>query len=138
GAFTSAGYVADQPQSWDWTSPPVTSFQVHDTASGRVVMVLVYPDVAAAQTELRQAASHDQVGAGSGPHLIPGYGPSVWNANVAMVEATESQLARLYQAQADRDNGVYVDLALNPDPNESTLAVDFDFQQALDSSAVNL
>ena len=48
GAFSTAGYQVDQTLTWDWTSPPVSTFQVHDLASGRVLMVLVYPTAAAA------------------------------------------------------------------------------------------
>jgi hypothetical protein len=43
--FSSAGFQVDQTVNWDWTSPPVSTLQVHDPARGRVVMVLVYgPD----------------------------------------------------------------------------------------------
>src|SRR5713101_5558287 len=48
GAFASAGFQVGDPVTWEWTSPPVSSINVHDVANGRVVMVLVYPTTGAA------------------------------------------------------------------------------------------
>jgi hypothetical protein len=86
-SFTSDGFQVDQPHTWDWTSPPVTSFQVHDQTGARVLMVLVYANSAAAHTARRQAQANEQAqdsaSTASGPHLVEGYGPSLWNGNVA-------------------------------------------------------
>jgi hypothetical protein len=144
GAFSAAGYQVDQALNWEWTSPPVSTFQVHDLANGRVLMVMVYPDAAGAQTGWRQALAREPqqspagVVAASDPHLIAGYGKSVWSGNVAMVQATQAKLDRVYQLQADRDNGIYVDPDLVQEPTFPDLVVDLDFQQALQSGAVNL
>jgi hypothetical protein len=138
GAFASAGYQVGQTLTWDWTSPPVSSFHVHDLASGRVLMVLVYPTAAAAQTERRQALAHEPGLLGGNPHLIPGYGQSLWSGNVALVQTTQSQIERVFQMQLDRDNGVYVNTDLVQDPSTPEFAVDIDFQQALERGAVNL
>jgi hypothetical protein len=131
-AFVAAGYQVDTATTWDWTSPPVTSFTVHDQNGGRVVMVLVYPGAAAAELARSEAALQDQ-------HLVVGYGPGAWNGNVALVQSTETQLQRAYQAQADRDNGVYVDpQTVVQDPQVPSIAVDPDFLQALSNGAANL
>src|SRR5581483_10904736 len=47
-SFGAAGFSVDQPVAWEWLSPQVTSFQVHEADGSRVVMVLVYPDSTAA------------------------------------------------------------------------------------------
>jgi hypothetical protein len=144
-AFTSAGYQVDRAYTWDWTSPPVTSFRVQDPSTSRILMVLVYPSGEAALTSRLQATNREQAlqpdAAGAldvGPHLVVGYGNSTWNSNVALVQTTEAQLDRMFQAQADRDNGVSVNPAVADDPGLPNLAVDLDFQQALQSGAVNL
>src|SRR5205085_12138891 len=98
-----AGYQVDPAYEWEWTSPPVTSFQVHDPVGDRIVMVLVYPSNSAAALARQDASAQRE-------HLVIGYGPSSWNGNVALVQSSPWQLERAYQAQADRDNGVYVDV----------------------------
>jgi hypothetical protein len=89
-AFTSTGFQVDQPLNWAWTSSPVTTFQIHDPARARVVMVLVYPNAPAAKTERLQAQAHEQLLTpglvAAEPHLVPGYGPSIWRGNLAMVQ----------------------------------------------------
>jgi hypothetical protein len=145
-AFTSAGYQVGQAHVWDWTQPPVATFDIHDQVNDRVVMVLVYPSATAAQLGRVEAEAHEQtLSAGQpltrsdGPHLVIGYGPSIWNGNIALVQTSQTQLERMYRAQTDRDNGVYVDPdRVLGDPNLPTLAVDLDFQQALQNGAVNL
>jgi hypothetical protein len=128
-AFSGAGFQVDQTVQWDWTSPPNSTFQVHDPTHGRVLMVVVYASATAAETGLLQARAREQAReqaqhpggvatAANGPHLITGYGESVWRGNVVLVQTTPAELARLFQLQNDRDNCVYVDL---------------DFQQALDN-----
>ena len=48
-AFTARGYQVNQVKTWDWTSPPATSLQIQDLASGRALMVLVYSSATPAQ-----------------------------------------------------------------------------------------
>lgn len=144
-AFTSAGYSVDQATTWDWTRPPVTAFEVHGLNDGRVLMVLVYPSMTAAYDALQLAQSHEAalnagqpLSSGSGPHMVSGFGTSTWARNVSLVESSESQLERMYQAQADRDNGIFTDQVVVDDPSAPMIAVDLDFIQALQASAANL
>jgi hypothetical protein len=139
-AFATAGFDAEPPRHWDWTSPPVTSFQVHDRATNRVATVLVYASTSAAQASRTQAEAHEPMpnSANPGAHLLLGFGPSVWNANVAMVETTKTHLKHLSQMQADCDSGAYVEADLLHDAWFPTFDVDVDFQQALNNSAVDL
>jgi hypothetical protein len=143
--YVGAGYKVDPSYSWDWTSPPVTTFQVNDL-NGRILLVLVYPTATAAVDGRLQAESHElalnagaSITSAAGPHLVVGYGPSVWNGNVALVQTSQAQLDRVYQAQVDRDSGVYA--APSPvaeDPGLPNVAVDLDFLQALQNGAANL
>jgi hypothetical protein len=143
-AFVSAGYQVEEPLTWDWMRPPVSSFRVLDPSHDRVLMVLVYPSSTAAIAGRLQAQAHDDalsggrpiIDSGVGPHLVLGYGPSTWRGNVALVQSTETELARIYRAQTDRDNGVDRDPLGESAP--LALAVDLDFLQALDASVVNL
>jgi len=137
-AFMSGGFQVDQPHAWTWMNPPLTSVQVHDPTSQRVLMLLIYPDSASAQTARMQALAHEP--AQTEPHLIEGYGPSIWNGNVAMVESTQSELDHLMQTRLDETNGVEVDTNLAWEHSVSNDAVDMDFQQALvlNGGAVNL
>jgi hypothetical protein len=143
-AFGGAGYTVDESRTWDWTWPPVTTFQVH-TNDTRVVLVLVYPSLTAAQDARKLAESHEQAlesgqpGArGSGPHLVSGYGFSDWNGNVALVQSSALQLERLYDAQVDRDMRAVGDVGAVGDPSTPDIPVDLDFLEALRGSAVNL
>jgi hypothetical protein len=146
GTFAAAGFQVDQAVNWDWTSPPVSTFQIHDAAHGRVVMVLVYPNVTAASTGRHQAEAREQaldsegmLSSGLGPHLVMGYGESIWRGNVALVETSQAELDRMSRWQADRDNGVYVDpVFFVAEPSTVHFAVDFDVQQALEAGVVNL
>ena len=72
------------------------------------------------------------------PHLVPGFGASVWTANVALVQSTQSTLDHLYQINSDRNTGMIGDPALLREPGLASSAVDLDFLQALNNSAVNL
>jgi hypothetical protein len=144
-AFGGAGYALDESHAWDWTWPPVTTFEVHGQHDGRVLMVLVYPSMAAATDARQMAESHEQalnagdaVVRGSGPHLVSGYGPSVWNDNVAVVQSSELQLERLYDAQANADMRAIGDVGVVGDPSTPDISVDIDFLQALRSGAVSL
>lgn len=141
-SFSHAGFQVQQSRTWDWTSPPVTSFQIQDQTGARVLMVLVYANSAAAQTAYVQAQARDEAqGSASrpgadGPHLVDGYGPSVWKANVALVQTTQSELDRLYRVHSDRDNCVDTNLTLVQDPGPPSVMVDVDFQQALDTGVL--
>jgi len=148
--FLGLGYQVDAPTTW-WTNNHVTTFTVSDradqgSASGRMLMVLVYPDTATAQAEMTTAQAHeaaqttDQTAPFGGPHLVPGYGPSILVHNVALVESTQQELARRYAAQLDRENLVVVGTG---EPTEftsapATHAVDLDFLSALDNGMGNL
>jgi hypothetical protein len=128
GAFAGAGFQVDSAINWDWTAPPVSTFRVHDSAEGRELMVLVYPNAAAAQL----ASNH-------GPRLVIGFGESVWRGNVALVQSTQAELNRAFQLQLERENGMLVEEpALTGEPGLPTYAVDLDFLRALDNSAANL
>jgi hypothetical protein len=144
-AFSKAGYEVDQAQAWNWTSPPVSSLQVRDANTDRLIMVLVYQSTTAAQAALLEAETHEQAlnaGAmttgGGAPHLITNYGRSVWSANVAMVQATQAGAERAYSAQIDSESspgGVPTAGAIAEQPEFS---VDVDFLQALQQGTVNL
>jgi hypothetical protein len=142
GAFGGAGYVTEQPIAWDWTTPPVTTIRIHDPAQGRVVMALIFRSDADAQIGREQAAQRELLEGrtvdAARPHLVTGYGLSAWRGNVALVETSQTDLNRVFQAQADRDNGVYRD----PDVVQAADSVDrtvgSDFLQALDIGAANL
>ncbi len=137
-SFANGGFQVDQPHAWTWMNPPFTSVEIHDPASQRVVMVMIYADSAAAERARRLALAHDP--GQSGPHLIEGYGPSVWNDNLAMVESTQSELDHVFQTRLDQTNGVEVDTNLAWEHSVSNDAVELDFQQALvvNTGAVNL
>jgi hypothetical protein len=136
GAFRGAGLQVDQPLNWDWMAPPVESFQVHDVAQDRVLMVLVYASADEAETARALAQSRQQTV--SGPHLVVGYGPGIWTANLAMVQTRQSDLDRLYQAQIDRDMGFNSGSDIVHDSNLPSIAVDLDFRRVLETSVVNL
>jgi hypothetical protein len=136
-SFVSGGFQVDQPHAWTWMNPPFTSLQIHDPASHRVLMLMIYPDSAAARTARTHALAHDPGQAE--PHLIEGYGPSVWNGNVAMVQSTRSELDHLFQTRMDDASGVEVDTNLAWEHSVTADTVDMDFLQALDNAAtVNL
>jgi len=140
-AFASGGYQVGEAHTWTWTQPPFSSFRVEDATTGRVLMVVVYPSAQAADTA-RNAAEPRQAQDNSGsigPYLVTGFGPSVWNGNVAIVQSSNSLLQRLYQAQVDRDNAVLEDTPEATDYARPAVTVDLDFRQALqDAGVVNL
>jgi myo-inositol catabolism protein IolC len=142
--FIEAGYQVGAPTTW-WTNGS-TTFHVHDQITPadpnpRMIMVLVYPDLATAQAERAQAeAAGGSVALASaefGPRLVPGYGPSVWQGNVAVVASSFIELNRLYEAQAETDLGtaIAVGRAQTDDPARrqwlSTTRVDADVVAAL-------
>jgi hypothetical protein len=145
GAFSGAGFQVDEALNWNWISPPVSTFHVHDLAHSLIVLVLVYPNATAAQSGRLQAEAAeeaqypDQVAvSGAGPHVVVGYGPSVWRGNVALVQTTQSELDRAFEQQQNRENGVYVDSGPSLQSSLPSFAVDLEFQQALDNGAANL
>ncbi len=128
GVYAGAGFQVDSALNWDWTSPPVSTFRVHDLSQGRELMVLVYPDAAAAQ-----------IASSRGSHLVIGYGESIWRGNVALVQTTQAELDRTFQVQNDRENGLlYSEPSVVREPASPSNAVDLDFLQALEHSAANL
>jgi hypothetical protein len=144
-AFAGAGFQVDEPITWNWTSPPVSTLRVSDLERRRVLMVLVYPSAAAAltaqlqaQTSEREQKTGEPKGSNRGPHLIEGFGESVWLGNLAMVETTRLALDRLDQVLIDRDLGVYVDAERTRATSHPRFAVEEDFLQALTNSIVNL
>jgi hypothetical protein len=94
--FVDAGYQVDTLRNWDWLSPAVSTFQVHDLERGRVVLVGVYPDVAQAQRASRQ--------------LVAGYSASTWIDNLAMFEATSDEYEREMADAAGRSTGMQPEL----------------------------
>jgi hypothetical protein len=146
-AFIRAGYDVEEPVTFDWTSPPVTSFRVHDSrfnrrateerwgigASDRVLLVLVYSDVATARTEEAKALARQDMderrdialGDGAGPRLVPGYGPSMWQQNVALVQSYELELSRLYAAEAEMEQGGVASPLVAPPAPSYTVDGDF-------------
>ena len=74
----------------------------------------------------------------SGPHLIEGYGPSVWNGSIALVETTASEMAQAYQSQVDMDTLQRTDIDVIAARERKGPPVDADFQEVLQSSLVNL
>jgi hypothetical protein len=106
--------------------PPFTSFRVSDPDTGRVLTVVIYAStseaaIARVEAEHGQLLDHSGI---DGPWLVRGFGPSVWNGNVALVQSTESHLKRV-----GSNNGMYDNPASLQEPVAD--AVDLDFQQAL-------
>jgi hypothetical protein len=127
-AFVGAGFQIEETHSWDWTSPPVSTFGVQDPGGERRAMVLVYPTSGAA--ELARAR---------GGALVVGYSASAWQVNVAIVQTSQQELDRVQRMRNDCDDGV---LAANEDlmaeSSLSTRRVDLDLQQALNTGARSL
>jgi hypothetical protein len=103
GRYLAEGFQASQPTTW-WTNGS-TSFTVEDPAeqsspSARVLMVIVYPDAASAEAERAD-----------GGHVVPGYGPSILQRNVALMQSTRSELARRFADELNRDDPSYLGTA---------------------------
>jgi hypothetical protein len=98
-AFIGSGYTVEEPMHWQWTNPPVTTLRVRGLSTGddRLLMVLMYADVASADAERRSVR---------GEHPVPGYGPAVWTGNVAMVQSTQTELDKHYAALAEAQLGI--------------------------------
>jgi hypothetical protein len=140
-AFTAAGYAADPIIDWAWRTPSqhtlLRTFEVRDSANQRLVMVLVFPSFEAVGFVRNTVAVHRQAEEPDQP-LVAGYGPSVWRGNVAMVESTQSTLARVAELEADQDTSFFEDPSADADARAPDIQVDLDFQQALNNSDVNL
>jgi hypothetical protein len=125
--FVRAGLQADAPTTW-WANG-VTTFTVRGAGRDRIAMVLVYPTLEAAQAERRQPGAHDANGdiVSTRPHLVPGYGSSVWSGNVAVVQSSLSELSRLYIDCAEvviRVDTAAVDvLAIGADVDTDVIAI---------------
>jgi hypothetical protein len=139
-SFTRAGYQVGGAENWDWTSPPVTTFQVEDVATGRLLLVLVYGSATAADAARLESSTHGQALAGgnvigtAGPHLVVGYGPSTWNQNAAMVQTSRVEFAHAYQVQNEFDCGITTQ---TDGAHPSNTNVDVDFQIALLNGIAN-
>jgi hypothetical protein len=147
--FIRLGYHADAPITW-WTNQ-VTTFRVYDpveqaSPTGRIVMVLIYADTATAEAERSKAQGReegyllDAVALDRSPRLVPGYGPSSWHKNVALVQASHQELVRQYAAELDRDNLVVVSTSGRTEltATRSRQAVDANFLGVLDNAVVTL
>ena len=98
--YLAQGFRTSTPQKW-WTNGS-TTFTVEDpteqnSPSARTLMVIVYPDLASADAERRDGA-----------RLVPGYGPSVWQGNVALVQTTRAELARRYALEVNGNDPTFV------------------------------
>jgi hypothetical protein len=136
-AFAQQGFQTSAIVAWGWAAPTLRTFEVRDSASPRVVMVLVFASSQDAGLFRGQMARHAE-STTANPYLIAGYGPSMWRGNVALVQSTESQLQLVDRLQADQDNGTYDDPGVVLDARAPAMAVDPDFQEALTNSIVNL
>jgi hypothetical protein len=136
--FANAGYLVGESHTWGWMQPPFTAFRVSDPATGRVLTVVVYANVDAAEQARLQAARGQIHDASSvdGPPLVPGFGRSLWSGNVALVQSTESKLQHLYQQQEARD--MRVDDDATPVVERALDSVDVDLAKALVIGAVGL
>jgi hypothetical protein len=141
-SFLDTALQIEAPHAWSWSSSPVTSMQMRD-ADGQVLLALIYTDSNVATLAREQAEADERRTSGGtaiagSPHLVEGYGPSVWYGNVALVQAAQSDLNRLYQQTIDRANGIEASTAEIVAVSTPLHAVDFDFQQALDQHLANL
>jgi hypothetical protein len=144
--FLRRGYDVREALRFDWTSPPVTFFQVRDGlgTTDRVLMVLLYPDSAAARSEHLQAQARDETAQNwslvysddHGPRLVPGYGQSVWWQNVALVQSSRRELNQLFTDALDRDNQIVVQTVL--DRRSAMQVLTFSAMQAVDQDFVAL
>jgi hypothetical protein len=130
--YLERGFEISAPTTW-WTNG-ATTFIVqdpseHNSPSARVLMVIVYPDVATANAERSSR----------GEHLVPGYGPSVWQGNVALMQSTHDEQARRYAAEVSRDDPTFAATgAESAITAEVSSPVGPDFLTALQDGILNL
>ena len=122
--YLTQGFVTSQPITW-WTDGS-TSFMVEDPSeqtspAARVLMVIVYPDAAVAQSAQERKNAH----------LVPGYGPSIVQGNVALMQSTRTELQRRYVAELNSDDPTYAGV-----PNSTVVADEPSYNVALDFLAV--
>ena len=118
--YLTQGFVTSEPITW-WKDGS-TSFTVEDPSeqtnpAGRVLMVIVYPDASIAQS----AQAHNDA------HLVPGYGPSIVQGNVALMQSTRTELQRRYTAELNSNDPTYAGV-----PNATVVADDPSYNVALD------
>jgi hypothetical protein len=133
--YVSQGFRVDMPITW-WTNDGVTTIHVTDSSTNRVLMVLVYPDIATAADEKATVQAQEEIG---GEHLVPGYGISVWRQNVAVVECTTEDLNRQYVAEQKLANRAMLgitDLAV-AQPAQPMYAVDSDLLSIVDTETAH-
>jgi hypothetical protein len=65
---------------------------------------------------------------------VPGLGLSAWGVNVALVESSRSELARMYSAEQDREDGLTSVPSL---PTAIARPVDAGFLTALNPAVTN-
>jgi hypothetical protein len=80
-AFVRRGYDVDPTATWDWLSPQVTSFRVHNPQTRRVLLVNIYENTAVAAAEFERA---------------PGfrYDASTWLGEATLLESDASSTER--------------------------------------------
>jgi hypothetical protein len=86
--FARRGYRVEPSIDWQWLSPPVTTFRVHDPHGGRALLVQVFADEAEALRAQQWAAP------------VPCYASSIWARNVALFQSTEDSLRACMAAAA--------------------------------------
>jgi len=90
--FVDAGYQVDQLRIWDWLSPPVRTFQVHDLPRNHLLLVQVYPDIPDAQR--------------GSERMVEGYSARTWIDNLALFEANADDYQRVMTAALARNLGM--------------------------------
>jgi hypothetical protein len=129
--YVDRGFQASRPITW-WTDGS-TTFTIEDptelnSPSGRVLMVIVFPDLASAEAA-RQADDR----------LVMGYGPSVFQGNVALVQTTRGDIMRRYAAEVNRSDPSYAGTDTSPEAiTEPSYPVGLDFLAVLRSDTTNL
>jgi hypothetical protein len=114
--FVQCGYEIGNPGGLSGSTTPYVvirdpgAFDVRG-ADARILMAIVYPDVATAtaahQRAHRQAEERiDErwlYNDDFGPQLLSGYGASVWRGNVALVQSSSRTLASMYFVDGQTD-----------------------------------
>ena len=127
-AFVRAGYQVDPPASWEWLSPPITTFRVHDASRDRVLLLEVYPDAQQAQIGLRRSRALDT------------YTASTWIHNLTLSEATEGDYAQRAAAALTRSIGMQI-AAEGEDQsaaNRAGASVDLEYMAAVFDGPIGL
>jgi len=118
--FVDAGYQVDQPITWDWLSPPVSTFQVHDLRGSRLLLVQLYATVPEAQLGEQRMRT------------VTGYSACTWMVNVAVCEASEQAYRDRATASLARSMGMnYQAVVDTRDDALSAQRVDEDFLSLL-------